>query len=202
MKRIYSLTLLAALALPMAAQPYNVDRKKYTDFTPVTRVDASLLRYGATPSVKGLRPAPVAQRPDHFNNASTKYFPPVFNQAGGSCGSASRIGYMFTHEINAFRDLDASVPDHLYPTHFVWLLTSGGSGKDQMVSRVGVPSATTYGGRTYSSLFGPQDETQNDFGWMTGYDKWFEAMHNRMLWPARLPGGSLNTPESREIAKN
>ena len=41
MKRIYSLTLLAALALPMAAQPYNVDRKKYTDFTPVTRVDAS-----------------------------------------------------------------------------------------------------------------------------------------------------------------
>lgn len=202
MKRIYSLTLLAALALPMAAQPYNVDRKKYTDFTPVTRVDASLLRYGATPSVKGLRPAPVAQRPDHFNNASTKYFPPVFNQSGGSCGSASRIAYMFTHELNSFRGVDGSTLDHCYPTHFVWLLTSGGSGKDQMVSRVGVPSAATYGGRTFSSLFGYQEETQNDFGWMTGYDKWFEAMHNRMLWPARLPGGSLNTPESREIAKN
>ncbi len=202
MKRFYSLTLLAALALPLVAQkPYKVDRKKYTDYSPVTRVDASLLRYASIPSVKGLRPVPVAQRPDHFNNASTKYFPPIFNQAGGSCGSASRIAYMFTHELNSFRGVDGSTPDHCYPTHFVWLLTSGGSGKDQMVSRVGVPSAATYGGRTFSSLFGYQEETQNDFGWMTGYDKWFEAMHNRMLWPARLPG-ALNTPESREVAKN
>ena len=36
------------------------------------------------------------QRPDHVNNAENAYFPPVFNQDGGSCGSASRIGYMFT----------------------------------------------------------------------------------------------------------
>ena len=44
----------------------------------------------------------IPTRPDHVNNAESRYFPPVFNQDGGSCGSASRIGYMFTHEINAF----------------------------------------------------------------------------------------------------
>ena len=31
-------------------------------------------------------------RPDHVNNAESPYFPPVFGQDGGSCGSASRIG--------------------------------------------------------------------------------------------------------------
>lgn len=42
-------------------------------------------------------------RPDHWNNALSSAFPPVVNQSAGSCGSASRIYYMFSHEMNAAR---------------------------------------------------------------------------------------------------
>uniref|UniRef100_UPI004038EB55 C1 family peptidase n=1 Tax=Prevotellamassilia timonensis TaxID=1852370 RepID=UPI004038EB55 len=148
----------------------------------------------------GVRNA-MSARPDHVNNAETRFFPPVFNQDGGSCGSASRIGYMFSYEMNAFRNLDGTNPQNYYPTHFVWLLTNGNSGKDAFVQHVGVPSAETYGGQTYSKLFGNQEETQNDFGWMTGYDKWYEAMFNRMLKPANFPE-STGTDAGREALKN
>lgn len=203
MKKIYAFALTLALAAPAWAQlQVKVDRKKYTDYSNKARVDHSLLRYGAKAKERGLKAVPVEQRPDHVNNAATKHFPPVFNQDGGSCGSASRVGYMFTHEINSFRDVDASDPRNQYPTHFSWLHTNGNSGKDEFVSRIGIPSSTTYGGRTYSTLFGYQEEKNNDFGWMTGYDKWFEAMHNRMYWPSAIPGGGLNDEVSREAAKN
>lgn len=139
-------------------------------------------------------------RPDHVHNGATKYFAPVFNQDGGSCGSASRIGYMFTHEINAFRDLDGSKPENYYPTHFVWLHTYGQSGKDEFVEYVGVPNAKTYGGQTYSKLFGYNDESDPDFGWMNGYDKWYSAFSNRMLKPT-TNAYSLATEAGREWAK-
>ena len=49
--------------------------------------------------------------PPYVYNGQDKYFPPIFNQDGGSCGSAAGVGYQFTHEINSYRDADASLPD-------------------------------------------------------------------------------------------
>ncbi|MEI3155402.1 MAG: hypothetical protein V8S95_10105 [Odoribacter sp.] len=91
-----------------------------------------------------------------------------------------RIGYMFTHEINAFRDADASKPENIYPTHFTWLLTNSHSGKEGMAKANGIPNAVVYGGTTYSKVFGNQDCGSPDFGWMQGYDKWYSAMFNRI----------------------
>ena len=187
---------MAAL-LPSLLMAQEVDRKKYPDFTWKLNPNPSLLISKKTPEMQRTG----TQRPTHVNNAELKFFPPVFNQDGGSCGSASRIRYMFTHEINAYRNLDGSDDNHNYPTHFVWLLTNGNSGKDEFVQHVGVPSAATYGGRTYSSLFGYQEETYEDFGWMTGYDKWYAAMHNRMLKPSHFPI-SVATEAGREAVKN
>lgn len=202
MKNIFKLALLACIVAPSVAQgQVTVDRKKYPDYNSVVRPDSSLLRYIPKRSVKGVLAPPLTERPAMVNNAAVKHFPPIFNQAGGSCGSASRIGYMFTHEINSYRDADASTLRHQYPTHFVWLHTSGNSGKDQFVQFIGVPSAQTYGSQTFSPLFGYQEETYSDFGWMTGYEKWFEAMHNRMLKPTHLPM-SVETEEGRNLLKN
>ena len=208
MKKRPLVTLLTALLFGSAlttAQTVDVDRTKYPDYSEKFNPDWSLM----TPirEVQGAK-APTnsrtsGQRPDHVNNAETKHFPPVFNQAGGSCGSASRICYMFSYELAAYRDLDGSIPANYYPSHFVWLHTNspGNQGKDAFVMHVGVPSAATYGGQTYSELFGYQEETYNDFGWMQGYDKWFEAMHNRMLQPSNFPV-NVGTPEGREAVKN
>ncbi len=188
--------LLAAGLWPLLMAGQTVDRTKYPDYSSTLNPDPSLMR---THSVKGLKA--VETRPDHVNNGESKYFPPILLQQGGSCGSASRICYMFSHELNSYRDLDGKDANNYYPSHFVWLLTNGNSGKDAFVQFVGVPSAATYGGQAYSKLFGYQEETQNDFGWMTGYDKWYSAMFNRMLKPSHF-SASLGTDEGREAVKN
>ena len=192
--------LLGSASLTMQAQTLEVDRIKYPDYSEVMNPDWSLM---APPETKALsRERSTSQRPDHVHNGLNRHFPPVFNQDGGSCGSASRISYMFSYELAAYRNLDGSDPHNYYPSHFVWLHTnSPGQGKDEFVTKVGVPSAATYGGQTYSSLFGYQEETYNDFGWMQGYDKWYEAMHNRMLQPTNFPV-SVGTEEGREAVKN
>lgn len=141
------------------------------------------------------------RRPDHVNNAESRCFPAVFNQDGGSCGSASRIGYMFTHEINAFRGADASRPENVYPTHFTWLLTNSHSGKEGMAMANGVPNSVVYGGTTYSKVFGNQDCAQSDFGWMQGYDKWYSAMFNRISHNSFSPYG-LDTEKGRDYLKD
>ena len=190
---VWSLTAL----LPSLLLAQEVDRKLYPDFT---------WRLNPDPTLMMVRKAPEAQRaaavrPSHVNNAELKFFPPVFNQDGGSCGSASRIRYMFTHELNAYRNLSGASDANSYPTHFVWLLTFGNSGKDEFVQFVGVPSAETYGGRTYSSLFGNQDAENNNFGWMNGYDKWYSGMFNRMQKPVNFTE-SVKTEAGREAVKN
>lgn len=182
-----------------------VDWEKYPDyqggnFNPDPAAVQFVQRYQKAKS-KGRSGVAATGRPDHVHNGMTKYFAPVFNQSSGSCGAASRIGYMFTHEQNSYRDLDGSKPENYYPTHFVFLLTYGNSGKNEFVLNVGIPSAKTYGGQTYSNLFGYNEWDDEDYGWMTGYDKWYEAFHNKCEKITSVPF-SLGTEEGREFAKN
>ena len=186
---IAAIGMAAAVSLPVCGQ-IDWDKKKYPDYSPKMKPNAGLAVRNN--SVK---------RPDRVNNAETVYFPPVFNQDGGSCGSASRIAYMFNYEINAWRGLDGSLEENQYPTHFTWLLTNSNSGKDGMAIANGIPNVPTYGGRTYSRLFGNQDCSDSDFGWMNGYDKWYAAMHNRLERTANFPI-SVETEEGREAVKN
>ena len=207
MKKNSLAILLTALLFgnaPIAtAQTVDVDRTKYPDYSEKFNPDWSLMPSAREAAAPAYGRSTRTQRPDHVNNAENRHFPPVFNQDGGSCGSASRISYMFSYELAAYRNLDGSDPANHYPSHFVWLHTNspGDQGKDPFVVQVGVPSAATYGGQTYSSLFGSQDCSDPDFGWMQGYDKWFEAMHNRMLQPSNFPV-NVGTHEGREAVKN
>jgi len=118
-----SLLLIACLvpALQGAAQieDYTLPDGK------VVKIDRSVfpdLKYDVTPKAKPAdyvarrkaRKAP-AQLPPYVYNGQDKYFPPIFNQSGGSCGSAAGVGYQFTHEMNSYRDADASLPENQYP---------------------------------------------------------------------------------------
>ena len=201
--------LIIMLVASTIANAQDWDREKYPDYNPnYSNPDPALIKYAEivrrtpkTSKMKRVRAlSAAAGLPDHVNNANTKYFPPVFNQAGGSCGSASRICYMFTHELNSYRDIDSGTNETNYPSHFVWLLTYGNSGKDAFVTHVGVPTSATYGGRTYSRIYGNYDWDSEVFGWMQGYDKWFSAFGNRMQKPTTNPY-SLGTEEGRLAAK-
>lgn len=175
--------LIAALGTMMlwgntqtgAAQ--EVDRAKYPDYIPF---DASRQKTMPVKANRGnAKSMNRGQRPDHINNALSMYYPPIFNQSGGSCGSAQALGYMFTHEMNSWRNKDASFEENQYPTHFTWLFTTPGVEKIRIMTSNGIPNVPTYGGRTYSRTFGYQDTDHNYFGWMQGYDKWYSAMFNR-----------------------
>ena len=109
MKTLLSRGILAALLLGSSTvltaqttdktpvQTLDVDRTKYPDYTDATYPDWSLMTHAREQGAPAMgRAATRAQRPDHVNNAETRYFPPVFNQDGGSCGSASRICYMLS----------------------------------------------------------------------------------------------------------
>lgn len=197
---LFRLLLSLLVALPFTAwAQVDVNRKMYPDYSDELNPDWSMLETAT--GAKRANESDASTRPAYVNNAEKMYFPPVFNQDGGSCGSASRISYMFTYELNAYRNLNGKLPENYYPSHFVWLLTNGNSGKNEFVTSIGVPSAATYGGQTYSQYFGSQDCANDDFGWMQGYDKWFEAMHNRMLEPVNFPM-NVGTEEGRELVKN
>ena len=203
MKHFISRLLALCLLAPTAASAQDWNREAYPDYNPnYSNPEPSLVKYGSANTRQKARAMAAANGlPDHWNNADTKYFPPVFNQDGGSCGSASRICYMFTHEINSYRDINSSTLDNNYPSHFVWLLTYGNSGKDEFVTNVGVPTSQTYGGRTYSRIYGNYDWNSDCFGWMQGYNKWFSAMGNRMTAPTTNPY-NLGTEEGRLAAKS
>lgn len=192
-KIIASAILLCQAVGLFAQDTVPVNYKKYPDYNP----NRPTVFY--TPASSGRsKVKAVEARPRRVDNSEKIYFPPVFNQDQGSCGSASRIGYMFTEEINAYRGTDATVAENMYPTQFTWLLTDHGPGKEGMARDNGIPTVPTYGGRTYSKLFGNQ--TNDDpFGWMTGYDKWLSAMYNRISGTTNI--GALNIPANAEILK-
>ena len=199
--------LLLALAAPAVsfAQKMVVDTSKYIDYVDNTNYDWSLMRwqgdgpmpgsspkgpYAAAGSYNEMTDDQVQNRtdlPPYVNAADTKWFPPVFNQDNGSCGSASRICYMLTYELNAYRDLPGDVAENQLPSHFVWNLTYGNSGKDEFIQFVGVPSAKAYGGRTSSSIYGSYDWDSPLTGWMSGYEKWYEGFFNRAHKPSNFP---------------
>ena len=184
---------MAAFTLLTAAEAQEVNRRLYPDYSDAVRPD---------PRLRKIAPRADGQtRPVRVNNGASTYFPPVINQDGGSCGSASRIYYMFAYEINAWRRANGKKDENRYPTHFTWLLTNSNSGKETMAAANGIPNMPTYGGATYSKLFGNQDCSQNDFGWMQGYDKWYQAMNNRIERSANFPI-SVQTEEGRELVKN
>ncbi len=204
MKRKILLTAIALLVAITASWAQDVPWNKdaYPDYDPVPHIDQTWVKQAKSRMRK--QKAKGQSRPDHWNNAESKAFPPVVNQSAGSCGSASRIYYMFTHEMNAMRDADGSRDENIYPTHFTWLLTwVSNQGKEIIAQHNGVPNSSVYGGRTYSEIFGYQDcdDGQSNYGWMQGYDKWFHAMHNRIAGSGNFPY-PLNTAEGREMLKN
>lgn len=211
MKRVISLLFMLGALMPDTAKAQienvtlpdgtviKVDRKAYPDLNLQPFSGEAPADYKARRKARAQGKAPAIELPPYVYNGEDKYFPPIFNQDGGSCGSAQNIGYMFTHEINSLRDLDASLPENQYPTHFTWLLTYQNSDKEDMARANGIPNVPTYGGRTYSRLFGAQTHDDNFYGWMTGYDKWYSAMWNRAA--GTLGFAPTNTPEGRRELK-
>jgi hypothetical protein len=133
--------------------------------------------------------------PTKVDNSQSIYFPAVFNQYGYSCNQASSIGYVFTYEINRLRQVPSDSPETLYTPGFVWnLLNSSNWGVGvsyfdswEVVKAAGCPNYIDY--PFYMSATGV---------WMSGYEKYYRAMQNRISLNYSMPVG---TPEGLAIFK-
>ena len=116
--------------------------------------------------------------PPIHDNSSSPYLRPVFNQNSSCCGQASGVAYNFTYEINHARDLPSDDTLNQYPAHFTWNFQNSGDGyygvsylhSFEILKMAGNPNVFDYGG---------MDNTSG-IEWMTGYDKYYNAMHNRV----------------------
>ncbi|MBU2650520.1 MAG: T9SS type A sorting domain-containing protein [Bacteroidetes bacterium] len=117
--------------------------------------------------------------PSSVDNSTQPYFRPVFNQSGYCCGQASGIAYNFTYEVDRVRSLPANIPDNQYPTHFSWNWWNSGYGyygvsylhSFRLLKKYGMPNVTDYGG---TLAYGGEQR------WMSGYNEYYNGMHNRI----------------------
>jgi len=136
-----------------------------------------------------------ANLPYKVDNSQKIFFPPVFDQYGYSCNQASSIGYVFTYEINRLRNIPSDLPENKYTPGFVWnLLNSSNWGVGvsyfdswEIVKTAGCPNYIDY-----------PFYMQGTGIWMSGYDKYYRAMQNRISINYSLPVG---TPEGLAIFK-
>ena len=186
MNKLYLSLLTAAFFLMIVGlQAQSPDGKKqiidgrlFIDGLPVfTEEDlapfADLPQLTMTPASRG-RDLPVT-----VDNSQKPWFRPIFDQVALECGQASAVSYTFTYEINRLRDLPANIPDNQYVSHFVYNWSGNGNGQAgaffdswDIVKHVGTPNVPDYGG---SLSYGGSAR------WMSGYDKYYNAMKNR-LW--------------------
>lgn len=115
--------------------------------------------------------------PAMVDNSLLSFFRPLFNQSGLECGQAASIGLNFTYEMNLLRNVPGNVPQNQYATHFTYNFINGGSDAGvsyfetwEIVKRLGTPTVADYGGLALGGAS----------RWMTGYDKYYNAMHNRV----------------------
>ncbi len=137
--------------------------------------------------------------PYMVDNSDLMFLRPVFQQYNSSCAPSSGIGYTYTYEINRLRNLNTGTgyPENRYSPLYTFNYVNGGSyfngsyykfGWD-IIKECGIPD-----GEDYDEDFGKINNR-----WMTGYDKYYRAMHNRLndYWHI-----DLNSPESLSILKH
>lgn len=135
--------------------------------------------------------------PSIVENSEQIYWRPVFAQAQYECGQASGVGLGFTYAINHMRDLPSDEEENQYPTHFTWNYGNGGNGwygvsyfhSFEIIKREGCPNVIDFGGMTGT---GPEM-------WMTGYDKYYNAMQNRVADVYKI---DLTTEEGINTIRN
>jgi len=124
-------------------------------------------------------PAGYASRPlpAKKDNSRVIYFSGIYSQDVWNCNQASSIWTMFTYEINYLRNLNSSLTENQYSPMAVYNLLNYGN------SIQGVSYFDSWNLVKSNGIPGNPDFTaysQNSQIWMTGYDKYYRGMKNRV----------------------
>ena len=132
--------------------------------------------------------------PAKVNLAKSKYFPDIFEQYGWSCNQSSSIGYLLTYELNRLRNADGGLPENRYSPLYVWNFLNSAS-YSKGVSYFDSWEIIKAGGAPNEIDFPNNPDLKF---WMSGYDRYYRAMQNRVLKNWSLPVG---TPEDLLVLK-
>jgi hypothetical protein len=124
-------------------------------------------------SAAGILPALV-------DNSTNKYFPGIGNQGNReACSNAAGIGYVFSYEINAARDVSGALAENRYPFFYTYDFLNDGSEKNgtyrmfldawKIVRENGIANLVDFG-----------DDDLSSTRWMSGYDRYYRGMRNRV----------------------
>ncbi len=137
--------------------------------------------------------------PAAHDNSYQPYLRPVFSQQGACCGQSASVAYNFCYEINRLRNLPSDTSANQYTDHFVWNFMNAttpyyGSGVSYLhtfdiLFDAGTPTEDVYGPITMN----------DDYYWMSGYEGYFQAMHNRISGANSIHAG---TPEGLLVLKH
>ena len=104
------------------------------------------------------------------DNSILKFFPPIFNQKGSSCGQASGIGYLYTYELNILLNRAANstknVASYMYTWNYINEAKGYGSWPGQGWDIINENGAIT----EYDF------HTSSFTEWANGYDKYYRGM--------------------------
>ncbi|MDA3884706.1 MAG: T9SS type A sorting domain-containing protein [Candidatus Delongbacteria bacterium] len=130
--------------------------------------------------------------PESYDISESQHFREIFNQSDGCCAQASMIGYTFTYKVNKINGTTASAQlANQFPTHFTYNFVNRNSGGRsstfgqaiKIASESGIPNSEVWNELTGDPLAG-------DIGfWMSGYDRYKEALNNRSILTEHPTGG-------------
>ncbi len=139
-----------------------------------------------------------ASLPPMVDNSQNIFFPEILDQYSYfSCQQYSGVAYTYAYEINRLRNAAATDPENQYSTHYTWNFMNDAN-RLKGVSFFYSWDVIAQQGIASTSDFGP-DTASGYTSWMSGYPKYYNAMHNRMKGIHSIP---VNTDEGVLTLKN
>ena len=113
------------------------------------------------------------------DNTDLIFFPGIYSQEVCNCNQAASVWLMYTYEVNYLRGLESANPDNQYSPMAVFNLMN----YDYSSSCPGVSYFDTWSIIKANGIPGSTDfpvNSQNSYVWMSGYDKYYRGMKNRV----------------------
>ncbi len=150
-----------------------------------------------------VREIPVLRLPEKCRNT---LLPPVVDNSANACFSGIYdqghffsceqhhcVYYAFGYEINRLRGLNGRLNENLYPSHYTFNFFNNAD-PYQGVSYYYSMDILSEQGHMTEMDYG-SDDAMKEFGWPSGYDKYYNGMHNRL-------GGIYTIPMTTEEGQN
>jgi len=116
--------------------------------------------------------------PSSVDLSGSEYLPPIYNQTHWVCNQVATSYYMMSFETNKMKGIASTSPENQYSVYFPWNFGNGGYGwygdnyliTMELLKQIGVPFLSDC----------EADLVRDSSMWISGYDTYYQAMHNRI----------------------